>query len=105
LYMYETIRQFYDSREWKSCRQSFVKYRKGLCERCLAKGLIEVGTEVHHKKRLTKGNINNPEITLNFDNLELLCSKCHQDEHKDDRTKMFSKKRYRVSADGKVSPL
>ena len=37
--------------------------------------------EVHHKIPLTPENIYNPEITLNWDNLELLCSSCHSIEH------------------------
>ncbi len=104
LYMYESIKQFYKSNEWRRCRQSYFKLRKGLCERCLAQGIVQVGDEVHHKKRLTLSNINNPKVTLNYDNLELLCAKCHQDEHKDDRTQMFSKRRYTVNADGSVIP-
>lgn len=36
---------------------------------------------MHHKIPLTPENIYNPEITLNWDNLELLCSSCHSIEH------------------------
>ena len=39
------------------------------------------GTQVHHKIRLTPFNINNPEITLSYKNLELLCDDCHEKEH------------------------
>ena len=37
---------------------------------------------MHHKIRLTPENINNPEIALNWENLELLCEACHHEEHK-----------------------
>jgi 5-methylcytosine-specific restriction endonuclease McrA len=52
-----------------------------LCERCLAKGKYVPGDEVHHKIHLNPDNINNPEITLSWDNLELLCQSCHQSHH------------------------
>lgn len=97
--MYESIRQFYHSREWARCRDSYRKKRRGLCERCLKKGFIVPGDEVHHKKRLTKDNINDPRISLNFENLELLCKKCHEEEH-------HGVKRYRVDPrTGAVIPL
>ena len=102
-FMYETIKQFYRSKEWQRTRASYYKYRKGLCERCLKKGIISTGDEVHHKIRLTRMNINNPEITVNFNNLELLCTNCHIEEHRDDRR---NERRYVVNADGSVeTPL
>ena len=97
--MYETIKQFYKSRAWQGCRRSYWKKQKGLCERCLAKGLIVQGDEVHHKIRLTRDNINDPRISLNHSNLELLCRKCHEEEH-------HGVKRYRVDKrTGQVIPL
>ncbi|MEO2848988.1 HNH endonuclease, partial [Lacticaseibacillus paracasei] len=36
---------------------------------------------VHHKHYITADNINDPSITLNWDNLEYLCFDCHQEEH------------------------
>lgn len=40
-----------------------------------------LGDIVHHKKYISSKNIYNPEVTLNFDNLELLCRDCHNKEH------------------------
>ena len=94
--MYNSIKQFYGSNAWRKCRNDYWQKRKGLCERCLAKGIIKHGDQVHHKKRLTLNNINDPKVSLNEDNLELLCAECHEEEHKGNRTEMFSKKRYRV---------
>ncbi|MDD2493005.1 MAG: HNH endonuclease [Bacilli bacterium] len=45
-------------------------------------GCGALGEEVHHKIRLTVLNVTNPEISLNQENLELLCKKCHNAEHK-----------------------
>lgn len=35
----------------------------------------------HHKVYITPTNINDPNITLNWDNLEALCQECHNKEH------------------------
>lgn len=36
---------------------------------------------MHHRIWLTPENINDPSVSLNFDNLELLCQDCHNKEH------------------------
>lgn len=69
-------RKFYLSKRWKDCRNTYFAYRHGLCERCQGPGKI-----VHHKTYITPENINDPMVTLSFDNLELLCQDCHNREH------------------------
>lgn len=73
--------KFYNSTTWRECREAYAKSVGYLCERCKAKGITTAGTEVHHKVKLTAQNINDPNITLNWDNLELLCMTCHNQEH------------------------
>ena len=76
-----------------------------MCERCtkeLAEGRItlkdvEPGIIVHHKKHITPENINNPRVTLSFDNLELLCARHHNEEHKSKY-----EKRYRFDEYGNI---
>lgn len=77
----EFARKFYGSRAWEKCRASYIVSVNGLCERCLANGKYVPGDEVHHKIWLSPENINDPDITLSFENLELLCSSCHSKEH------------------------
>lgn len=70
-------RKFYNSKEWKKCREAFKQSTiDQLCNRC-----DEPGDEVHHIIYLTPENINDPYITLGWDNLELLCQSCHSKEH------------------------
>ena len=76
----EFAKKFYSSREWKMCRESYIKSVYGLCERCNGAGYI-----VHHKKHLHPGNINDPDITLSHNNLEYLCLDCHNKHHNFDR--------------------
>lgn len=68
--------KFYKSKAWKRVRQAYFNSQFGLCERC-----GEPGEIVHHKTYITPENIHDPEITLNFNNLELLCQDCHNKEH------------------------
>ena len=77
----EFAKKFYNSKQWKKCREAYKESKNGLCERCLDNGKYVVGDEVHHKEYLTPDNINDPDITLNWDLLELLCQSCHSKEH------------------------
>lgn len=96
--MREFAREFYASKAWKDCRRSYRKYRHGLCERCMSKGIYKAGEIVHHKVHLTPDNINDPNITLSYDNLMLLCRDCHALMHKPE-------KRFKVDELGRVIAL
>ena len=91
------LHRFYKSKEWLLARTIKINATQGKCERCGA-----IGEEVHHKERLTVENVNDTSISLNQDNLELLCRDCHNREHK-----RFSKE-VRFDSEGnmlKVNPL
>lgn len=72
---------FYRSKSWKKTREAYFRHAHGLCERCREQGTIRKGEIVHHKEHLTPENINDPSVSLSFDNLELLCRDCHAQEH------------------------
>jgi hypothetical protein len=55
----------------------YMESKNYICERCGGVAVI-----CHHRKYITPANIDNPEITLNPDNLEALCADCHNKEHK-----------------------
>lgn len=71
------LHRFYKSTQWQVAREIKIREVNGKCERCGG-----LGEEVHHKKRLTVLNVMDSEISLNQENLELLCGKCHNVEHK-----------------------
>jgi 5-methylcytosine-specific restriction endonuclease McrA len=71
------LHNFYKSVPWQVAREIKIREAEGWCERCGA-----LGEEVHHKERLTVHNVMNSDISLNQKNLELLCKKCHNKEHK-----------------------
>ena len=68
--------KFYNSTAWEKCRSAYIQSVFGLCEKCGRPGVI-----VHHKEKLTPVNINDPNVTLSFENLEYLCQDCHNREH------------------------
>jgi 5-methylcytosine-specific restriction protein A len=72
---------FYNSRQWQECRASYIASVFNLCERCNVKGKITPGYILHHKILLTPNNINDPNVTLNHNNLYYVCKDCHEVEH------------------------
>lgn len=72
----EFAKSFYNSSAWKKCSRAYRKSKYNICERCGKPGDI-----VHHKIYLNPNNINDPNITLNWDYLELVCIDCHNHEH------------------------
>lgn len=63
---------FYASAAWKKCRESYIPKVFGLCEHCGSPGYI-----LDHIVEITPQNIYDPMITLNHDNLQFLCTPCH----------------------------
>ena len=109
----EFARKFYSSKRWQDCRNGYAAMRGHLCENCLRQGIYKPGVIVHHIEELTPKNIENPEVTLGWDNLELLCRECHKDIHgiggrwdavnarrREDRD---NRRRYAIGPDGKVT--
>ena len=71
-----SIKVFYNSKTWIDCRSYYFSLMFGLCELC-----ERPGEEVHHKIFLTPENINDTNISLDHENLQLLCRKCHNATH------------------------
>ena len=53
----------------------------GLCEECLKHGIVKAADIVHHKITLDDDKARDPEIALNFDNLQAVCIDCHNRLH------------------------
>jgi len=67
---------FYNSRRWRKTSKYIKTIKYGICEKCGG-----VGTEVHHIIHLNDANIDDYNISLNPDNLMLLCVPCHNKIH------------------------
>lgn len=94
--MKEFAASFYKSKAWQHCRSAYAKSVGGLCEQCLKRGMVRPGDIVHHKVKLTPDNINDPAVTLAWNNLELLCRDCHAKAH-------GTARRYKVDEMGRVT--
>lgn len=93
----EYAASFYSSKAWQRTREAYKKSVGGLCEICWSKGILKPGEIVHHKIHISPDNINDPEITLSFQNLLLVCRDCHAQIH--DR----KQRRYKVDDMGRVT--
>lgn len=91
---------FYSSAAWQACRKSYAKSVGGLCEICRDNGLIVPGEIVHHKKHINPNNVNDPNILLNFSNLQYVCRSCHAKIHAPEERQP---RRYVVDEYGKVT--
>ena len=82
--MKEYAKSFYKSKAWQETRYAYLSSQHFICERCGCPAKI-----VHHKKYITPANINDPYITLSWDNLEALCQECHNEEHLQEYNQTF----------------
>lgn len=73
----KALHNFYKSETWKLAREIKIRSVNGRCERCGG-----MGQEVHHKNRLTVDNVAEVSVSINPENLELLCKECHNKEHR-----------------------
>ena len=97
--MQEFAKSFYKSQAWKKTRDAYAKSKSGLCEICLASGMYVHGEIVHHKIHLSPENIYDYSISLDWNNLQLVCRECHAAIH-DKR-----KGRYRFDETGRLVVL
>lgn len=106
--------RFYHSKAWKNTRSAYMRAvvdvdgrecPAQLCEQCFRRGFVRAAEIVHHKEHLTPDNINDPNITLSFDNLERLCRLCHAEEHPEVYVTEKEPPRVAFDKDGNVIPL
>ena len=78
----EELGKFYKSKKWQKARKNALMRDKYLCVLCAEEGRITNADVVHHKIHLSLENVDNPEISLNENNLISLCSEHHSQVHK-----------------------
>ena len=64
--------KIYHTSTWRKLRKYYYHKKHGICERC-----GEPGDIVDHIEEITIDNVNDPNITFNEENLQLLCLACH----------------------------
>ncbi len=99
--MKEFARAFYTSPAWRKARRAYIAKRKaqdgGLCEKCND----ALGYIVHHIVWLTPENINDVNVSLNQNNMQYVCLKCHNGI-KDMENREGLKRRYAFDGDGNI---
>ena len=66
--------RFYNGIEWRTLSAKYTQDKGYRCEVCNA-----MATQVHHKKAIQTPE--GWELRLDYDNLKLLCTICHNEEH------------------------
>lgn len=87
--MREFAKTFYKSKAWKDCRAAYARSVGGLCELCLAAGLVRAGEIVHHKIHVEPETISDPHVLLDWSNLQLVCRECHARLHPKHRGRRY----------------
>jgi 5-methylcytosine-specific restriction endonuclease McrA len=92
---------FYKTQAWKDTSRSYKQSVGWLCERCLQRGIIASADIVHHRVPLTEETVSDLNLSLNWDNLQALCRKCHGEVHAEiDRAR--KRRRYTIDENGRV---
>lgn len=73
----KNLKFFYNSKEWIQLSDYIRKKYFHICQDCGKPN----SKEVHHVIPVTELNVHDPTITLNPDNLVLLCNECHNKRH------------------------
>lgn len=76
----DPIHAFYCRKDYLTLAQSCKVKSDGVCARC--RGVFDIADlRPHHKIELTLDNIDDVSVTLNPDNIEVLCHECHNAVH------------------------
>ncbi|MHC1749462.1 MAG: HNH endonuclease [Cellulosilyticaceae bacterium] len=78
----EFAERVYASKEWRELRHNLIVERKPICQRCNTYYPDTSKLIGHHKIELNEINVNDPNIVFNPDNIEIICSDCHNKEHR-----------------------
>lgn len=81
-----TPHELYISTEFRQLRRQLMFERVDaegqiICEHCHKPIINDYECIAHHVKEVTSGNLNDPAITLNPDNIQLVHHACHNDIH------------------------
>lgn len=79
--MYNSLHSFYTSNAWRDIREILMLDRGMICEECHKLIRYKHQAIGHHKIELDMVNVNDPSVSLNLDNLMLVCNTCHNSIH------------------------
>ena len=79
----KAAQKIYQDPRWKAVREEKLRLNP-VCERCESEGKTSMAEEIHHIIPFSQSkNIYSRErLAFDLDNLESLCTSCHQKHHK-----------------------
>ena len=80
------LKTFYKSKQWESFRNQLINERYDdngyiVCADCGKPIVRRYDIIAHHIEELTEDNVNDVTVSLNPDNIKLICFNCHNKEH------------------------
>ena len=79
--MWNSLSEFYTSRQWSEFRRQLILERGQVCEHCGQPILNPYDLILHHKIFLTEENVNDYEISLNPLHIQIVHHRCHNEIH------------------------
>jgi len=78
---YAVLKSFYAHESWQQFRAAIIAERGPVCQKC--KMVIANSSDciLHHIKELTPENVRDYNISLNPENILIVCHGCHDKEH------------------------
>ena len=78
----DKLHKFYTTKAWRDLAYSLKIQANGSCNRC-GHNVIDFKYLIgHHKIELSEDNVEDVSVSLNPDNIEVICHDCHNKEHR-----------------------
>lgn len=74
----DNLVKFYKNRKWRELRREALTRDNYECQACKKRGRYARAENVHHRKEVKQF----PDLALDIDNVESVCIRCHNQEHK-----------------------
>jgi hypothetical protein len=78
---YAVLQTFYASSRWRKLRDVIIAERDPMCAKCGKVIADPLDCELDHIHDLTPENVTDTTISLNPDNIQILCHSCHDQKH------------------------
>ncbi|MTP79706.1 HNH endonuclease [Turicibacter sanguinis] len=79
--MFKTLDSFYRSDKWIKFRLAYIGEHNPICGDCQKFIIESKELHLHHIEELTLENVNDANVSLNPDNIVILCHDCHNKRH------------------------
>jgi len=72
---------FYSSKKWRKFRETIIAQRGNRCEKCGNRIAVAKEIVIHHIKEIDETNVDDAMVSLNPDNVMVVCHSCHNKIH------------------------